>query len=415
MKSLRFLFAGLLATTTAFAQTDIPAVNNVGPMGNGSWIRFLSGGDRTSIQENWGLNLNGSAQTPVKISNASLLVGYPSNGSSYGTGNAYVSGQVGIGTTSPSAKLDIAGDLGMGGFASLSSFRSASNNYTNFFAGGGLRYNNNGTYTVLTDGGSNYFAAIRMDADGGNQGAVSFYTGATVGGNSYNISHADLYNYRRMTLVGERVGIGTANPQSLTEIRKNLAKGQGPVLELTNGGGGEGATSELFFSTYQRDGASPSARIKVADNGDWGGDMYFDTKGPDGNAPLSTRMFIDGANGNVAIGTTDPKGYKLAVAGNIRATEIKVEAYPWPDYVFKPTYKLPSLSEVKEYIDKYKHLPDMPSEQDVAKEGISLGQMNQILVKKMEEMTLYMIEKDKEIQSLKKAVGRLSKFNQKAK
>lgn len=102
------------------------------------------------------------------------------------------------------------------------------------------------------------------------------------------------------------------------------------------------------------------------------------------------------AMGNVGIGTTSPNA-KLAVNGDIRAREIKVEAENWPDYVFKSTYKLPSLATVKAYIDKNQHLPDMPSEADVVKDGVNLGEMNKLLLKKLEEVTLYLIEKDKQL------------------
>jgi hypothetical protein len=112
-------------------------------------------------------------------------------------------------------------------------------------------------------------------------------------------------------------------------------------------------------------------------------------------------MWIQG-NGNVAIGTTDPQGYKLAVNGTIHTKEVKVDLTGWPDYVFKPTYKFPSLTEVKTYIDQNQHLPDMPSEVEVAKNGINLGEMNKLLTKKIAELTLYLIEKDKEVREQQK-------------
>ena len=98
-------------------------------------------------------------------------------------------------------------------------------------------------------------------------------------------------------------------------------------------------------------------------------------------------------NGNVGIGTTDPAGYKLAVNGNIRAKEIKVET-GWSDYVFYPTYKLLPLAEVAKYIKTNQHLPDVPSAGEVAKNGINVGETNALLLKKIEELTLYLIEKD---------------------
>jgi hypothetical protein len=112
--------------------------------------------------------------------------------------------------------------------------------------------------------------------------------------------------------------------------------------------------------------------------------------GTSGNAYMSI------IQGNVAIGTTDPKGNKLAVNGSVIATSVTVKLYAnWADYVFKPDYHLPTLTDVKTYIDQNHHLPEIPSEQEVAKNGINLGEMNKLLLKKVEELTLYLIEKDK--------------------
>jgi hypothetical protein len=103
--------------------------------------------------------------------------------------------------------------------------------------------------------------------------------------------------------------------------------------------------------------------------------------------------------GNVSIGIADPQGYMLAVNGSAIATSVTVKLHgSWPDYVFKKDYQLPSLLKVKTYIDKNQHLPDMPSEQEVAKTGINLGEMNKLLVKKVEELTLYVIKENQQNQ-----------------
>jgi len=68
----------------------------------------------------------------------------------------------------------------------------------------------------------------------------------------------------------------------------------------------------------------------------------------------------------------------------------------WPDYVFKKNFQLAPLSEVKAYIDKNEHLPGVPTAEQVSKTGINLGEMNALLLKKVEELTLYLIEKDKQ-------------------
>jgi len=104
--------------------------------------------------------------------------------------------------------------------------------------------------------------------------------------------------------------------------------------------------------------------------------------------------------GNVGIGTADPKGYKLAVAGNMIAESIKVQLQSsWADYVFDEDYELPKLNEIESFVKKNKHLPGIPSAAEVKSEGIDLGEMNEKLLKKIEELTLHLIEQNKTIES----------------
>ncbi|OJW13188.1 MAG: hypothetical protein BGO48_00015 [Mucilaginibacter sp. 44-25] len=172
----------------AYAQTDVPIFTSGGPFGSGSWLRFVSGGNVTSIQENWGLNITGDSTHPVKIGYTSLLVGYLTNSQNVGQNNLLVSG---------------------------------------------------------------------------------------------------------------RVGIGTITPQEA-----------------------------------------------------------------------------------------------LSVNGGIRAQSVKVETANWPDFVFKRNYQLRSLEEVKIYISHNQHLPDVPTAEDIDKEGINLGEINKTLMKKVEELTLYLIKQN---------------------
>lgn len=108
---------------------------------------------------------------------------------------------------------------------------------------------------------------------------------------------------------------------------------------------------------------------------------------------------------NLGIGiTTVPASYKLAVAGNIITEEVKVklQSSGWPDFVFEEKYKLPTLSEVEAHINKKGHLQNIPSAAEVKENGVLLGDMNAKLLQKIEELTLYTIEQEKEIRSLKK-------------
>jgi trimeric autotransporter adhesin len=110
-------------------------------------------------------------------------------------------------------------------------------------------------------------------------------------------------------------------------------------------------------------------------------------------------------SGGVSIGTTTlPAGYKLAIAGKAIVEEVVVQLQAnWPDYVFKTDYNLPSLSEVQKFISVNHHLPGVPSAEEVKSDGVVVGEMNAILLKKIEELTLYIIKQEERIAALEKA------------
>lgn len=101
-------------------------------------------------------------------------------------------------------------------------------------------------------------------------------------------------------------------------------------------------------------------------------------------------------HGNIGIGTADTKNYRLAVNGSAIFTKAVVKAYGnWPDFVFEDSYQLPPLSTVEKYIRENKHLPEVPSAAEVAKNGLDLGTNQAVLLKKIEELTLYLIKQEK--------------------
>ena len=116
-----------------------------------------------------------------------------------------------------------------------------------------------------------------------------------------------------------------------------------------------------------------------------------------GNVFLSGSGVWD-AQGKVGIGTTTPDE-KLTVKGKIHTQEVKVDmAGPLvPDYVFAPDYDLKPLSEVAQYIKENMHLPEIPSAKEIETDGLYLAEMNMKLLKKIEELTLYLMEQDKKI------------------
>jgi len=99
--------------------------------------------------------------------------------------------------------------------------------------------------------------------------------------------------------------------------------------------------------------------------------------------------------GKVGIGTANPQA-DLSVNGNILAKEIKVKTdISVPDYVFEPEYSLRSLEEIEKYIKANKHLPEIPSAKQIKAEGMDLAEMNLLLLKKVEELTLHIIAQEK--------------------
>lgn len=121
-----------------------------------------------------------------------------------------------------------------------------------------------------------------------------------------------------------------------------------------------------------------------------GWNPLFVLEGGSGNAYL---------RGSLGIGTI-PLGAKLAVKGSIHAEEIKVAVANWPDYVFAPGHERLSLVELERFIKTNQHLPEIPSAALAQENGISLGEMNTLLLKKIEELTLHVIDQAKLVQTL---------------
>jgi len=198
------------------------------------------------------------------------------------------------------------------------------------------------------------------------------------------------------------LGVGTQNPTERLVVNGNLkvildqatfpAKNVTGIVALGYSGI-TGAQNWALRGVYQHG-------FRVGNNAD-GGDLDV-IKSLNGNTVLATKT--DGtAPGNVGIGITNP-AERLAVNGIIRAREIKVEASNWPDYVFEEGYQVGTLQKLESYIKANKHLPGMPNAKEVETNGIAVSEMLKLQQQKIEELTLYLIEKDKKIDALIKRV-----------
>jgi hypothetical protein len=213
-----------------------------------------------------------------------------------------------------------------------------------------------------------------------SQSAVWQPQGATTGNIYYN---------------GGNVGIGTASPSTRLEALQNgfdpgINVGEaGPLnRRATIGFGVNGSTATTGWILGQ---GLMFNEIK---------DFYL----VDLTAGV-TRLYVN-TSGNVGIGTTNPQ-YKLAVEGAIGARDIIVTNTPWSDYVFRPGYHLRPLSEVASFIRQHGHLPEIPSEAEVKDKGVSVAEVQAKLLAKIEELTLHLIQQEKDNRELRDRLTRL--------
>jgi hypothetical protein len=207
----------------------------------------------------------------------------------------------------------------------------------------------------------------------------------------------------RITSAGN-VGVGTTTPENKLTI-----KGENATVDVQSTADGQTPGIFLRYQNSNIAGAkfyfNTGHAVTYFDNlyANTPGSAYgsFDFRSVNTSGNLESRFYVKGQNGNVGIGTTTPNE-KLSVNGKIRAKEIKVETANWPDYVFEDDYKIASLTEIEKYIKENKHLPEMPSAKEAETNGVELGEMNKLLLKKVEELTLHLIKLNERLAELEK-------------
>jgi hypothetical protein len=299
-------------------------------------------------------------------------------------------GQLGIGTANPTAKLDVRGTLKVASDASLS-------NKVSLNAGSGQK-------SVLSL--KNWTAAQTSGTSGWDVVAQSSTTcGTEAPGIKFvqNIFSPGGSSTSNALLIGEngRIGIGTSNPNSRLEVYNTAAAGH---LRLSANDVANADQVRIDLDFHVANTNHTLARVasfyeNSANNGSGG--LRFFTRAA---GALTERMRIH-SNGYVGIGLPAGKvaDEMLTVNGTIHAKRVKVNlAGPLADYVFDKNYKLMDLKDVENYVNEHSHLPEVPSATEVANNGMDLGEMQNKMLQKIEELTLYVIKQQKEIDELKK-------------
>jgi hypothetical protein len=265
-------------------------------------------------------------------------------------------------------------------------------------------------------------------------------------GNTWTLNDRDIFNIN-----AGNVGIGTSAPTSLLTLKTPINTlgfthigGEDSIIVTEAIGGVSASMGTSTFHAFRLNAGGlgrihiyPAGEVVVGSNatGAFGkltvqttNNTYGISHLGEGGNILATRMggtsagigtfsnthmrifangnsaiTITGSNGNVGVGIEFPAN-KFEVNGTIRCKEVIVETTNWPDYVFKNDYKLPLLSDVEKYIKQNNRLPNIPSDKEMEKLGLHLGDTQKQMMEKIEELTLYLIDANKRIEQLEQLI-----------
>ena len=362
--------------------------SNAGILNNGAYNVFIgesagaaaSGSNNVFIGYRTGFSTSGSYKLAIGNGSGTPLIS-----------GSFSSKVVGINTSNPKATLEVYKNAG------ASSLRVHSG-YTNMSAAVDFYTGARGTSNEF------YMAGIRAKKHtSSNVGRLQFFINSNGGQNGV------------LNLEQYKVGINRATP--LAELDVYRPFNGTAIIRLQGGGSGWNPARMEFWSDPR--GSSSEWRpgyISSIDNGGFTGGLAIYTNGSGSSQRTGSVEVMRVVNGKVGIGTTlrgvaseHLDGYKLFVTEGIKTEKIRVQlaASRWADYVFAKDYQLRPLEEVEQFIAQNKHLPDVPSAAEVGKKGINLGEMDATLLRKVEELTLYIIQLKKQNEQLQQRLEKL--------
>ncbi len=360
---------------------------NESPATIGPTQRIITGtGADLNIPNNASANLqfDGGAQRWVLRSHSGILTG-SGGGSGWGlNGNAGTNANTDfIGTTDNTAFIIKSNNQTV----ALFQYGFPSNNYI------GTNFQRTGVGILGTGAPTHTLEVGLADLAGGSQGAFAVRGTQHITHFNYG-TNEDVYiragkNGSHILLndgpAAGNVAIGTNIPDANTKLTLQTPADFATALSIRNPSG--------------------SAMLNAYVGGPANGNTI--SLGTPGVMPIAiytnsaNRIFI-AANGNIGIGTDNPIN-KLSVNGDIRSREVTVETANWPDYVFEQEYNLRPLEEVEKFILQHKHLPEIPTANDMHSNGLKLGDLQKKMMEKIEELTLYILQQQKQIDRLEKA------------
>jgi len=351
-------------------------------------------------------------EDPTVANYIKFSVGSPGKGNEL---TINTNGEVGIGTKNPTGQLSMANYTGdnvaINDFDGIIQF-----NVPNIFDG--TLYKS--AFIQVSD-----INDLRMGTNSGNNtGKVIFRTNATdqvvidqqgeVGiGTTTPIAKLHIPTGQDADLSSSRNGfvmLGTGTGTSLllddNEIMVRTNPTTPGTLSIQNDGGdvtiGARTTINKGGEALKLNGVDPAINLYV--NGIQ--KSYIWQTGDNLNIGVSSatgRIIVNTNQMQIGTNSALPAGYKLGVGGKVICEELKVklQSSVWPDYVFAADYKLASLKEVEKFIQQNKHLPNIPTASEIEKNGLEIGDMQKRMMEKIEELTLYIIDLQKQLDILK--------------
>lgn len=444
MKKILLTFIGLSISVLIFAQSTVIS-DRLQFAGTNTLNASLSQGQ--IISYNWG-----SLQLASRSNAAGKHISFHTGIGAIERLRIIDNGNVGIGTSSPNQLLHLKStypymkfEMDQADKYSLIEWKDPSKRTAAF---GWKGNTTNKRLTFYTDNGSDFEERMVIQSDGNvgigttsptsslhilssdsrgmkfsRSGAHDF--GYEIGGTTFGLYDYTDGEYRWRTGNGHvilnesggNVGIGTNTPGSKLEIENgNFWLDSNTNVYSVLDRPSSNRRGSLVFTTggnstehLPTTGINWSLGMVDSDEGGDGSEFFIGTT----TYVSSAKLWLE-ADGKVGIGTTNP-AEKLSVDGTVLAKKVRVSIIgdDWPDYVFSPKYKLKTLTELEAYIQANQHLPEVPSAKEIEQKGQDLGDIQTTLLKKVEELTLYLIEQNKRNNEQEERLKKLEKENEK--
>jgi hypothetical protein len=243
-----------------------------------------------------------------------------------------------------------------------------------------------------------YFGNPALNQNNANNYALLQHQAGRTTLNSPDLINFRISNADKMTLDNNgNLGIGITTPKRKLHVNGDILVSSGNSITL-----GEVSPTSGRFQIVNASSCCYNTYVNYT------GGVYFRRDGQGSSLGLLN-------DGNVTIGVyesfdktyANTSGFRLMVNGGIMCEKLRVIGnVPDSDYVFEENYRLKTLEEVYDFITKNKHLPEVPSAKCFKEDGYNVGDMDDLLLRKVEEMTLYIIQMNKEIESLKLLVNK---------